>query len=80
MISGIISAIDTSILTLKTRDGKSVKIDDSQAAKNERIGLPLKVGIPVTAQGSVIEGSGALEAVSIVRAKGTSGELWPPDR
>jgi hypothetical protein len=31
-------------------------------------------------QGSTVAGTGALVATSIVRAKGTSGRLWPPDQ
>jgi hypothetical protein len=57
-----------------------VVIDDSQAAQNEQIGAPLTEGIPLTAQGSSFNQSGALAATSIVRAKGSSGELWPPDQ
>jgi hypothetical protein len=80
IVSGVLSAIDGPTLTLKNRGGKPVKVDDSQAAKNGRIGTPLELGVSLTAQGSIIEANGALEAVSIVRAKGTSGELWPADR
>jgi hypothetical protein len=57
-----------------------VEIDASQAAQNEQIGAPLTEGIPLTAQGSSFNRSGALQATSIVRAKGSSGELWPPDQ
>lgn len=80
LVSGILTAIDRSTLTLQTRSGKSVKIDDAQAVQNQRVGAPLSAGIPLTVQGSTIEGNGALLAISIVRAKGTAGELWPPDR
>jgi hypothetical protein len=48
VISGTLLAVDGTTLTLQTRNGKSVKIDDSQAAKNEQIGTPLDVGIPLT--------------------------------
>jgi hypothetical protein len=77
VISGTLLAVDGTTLTLQTRNGKSVKIDDSQAAKNEQIGTPLDVGIPLTVQGSLFNAIG-LQATSIVRAKGSSGELWPP--
>jgi hypothetical protein len=79
LITGTLTAIDRSTLTLKTRTGKSVKIDDAQAIRDERVGTPLNVGIPLTVQGSLIEGTGALQATAITRAKGT-GELWPSDR
>ena len=80
LVSGILRAIDQSTLTLQTRTGKSVKIDDAQAVQNQRVGVPLSIGIALTVQGSMIEGTGALLATSIVRAKGTTGEMWPPDR
>ncbi|HUB63511.1 MAG TPA: hypothetical protein VL996_03555, partial [Methylocella sp.] len=80
LISGTVTAIDRSILTLQTRTGKSVKIDDAQAVRNDRVVAPLSVGLPLTVRGSLIEGNGALLATVIGRAKGTSGELWPQDR
>ena len=80
LITGTLIAIDRSTLTLQTRTGKSVKIDDAQAIRDERVGTPLNVGIPLTVQGSLIEGTGALQATSIVRAKGSTGEMWPSDR
>jgi hypothetical protein len=80
VISGTLLAANGTTLTLQTRTGKSVEIDDSQAAQNEQIGAPLTEGIPLTAQGSSFNRSGALQATSIVRAKGSSGELWPPDQ
>jgi len=80
LITGTLQVIDRSTLTLQTRTGKSVKINDALAVQNQRVGVPLSVGTPLTVQGSMIEGNGALQATSIVRAKGSSGELWPPDR
>jgi hypothetical protein len=79
-VSGTILAVSGSTLTLKTRKGKSATVDASQAMANEQIGTPLSAGIPVTVQGSTVAGTGALVATSIVRAKGTSGRLWPPDQ
>jgi hypothetical protein len=80
IVTGTLRAIDRSTLTLQTRTGKSVKIDDAQAVQNQRVGAPLSLGIPLTVQGSSIEGNGALLATSILRAKGSTGELWPQDR
>lgn len=80
LITGTLQAVDGSIMTLQTRTGKSVKIDGAQAVKDQRMGAPLTLGTPLTAQGSSIEGNGALLATSIVRAKGPSSQLWPPDR
>ena len=77
-ITGTLRAVSGSTLTLQTRTGKSVKIDDSQAVQNEEV-APLFVGQPFTALGSSFDANGALVATSIVQAKGPSGELWPPD-
>jgi hypothetical protein len=79
-VSGTILAASGSTLTLKTRTGKSATVDASQALASWHVGVPLRAGVAVTAQGSTITGNGALVAQSIVRAKGTSGGLWPPDR
>lgn len=80
VVSGTLVAAKGTMLTLQTRTGKSVQIDDSEAAQNEQIGAPLTEGIPLTAQGKLFNQSGALRATSIFRAKGSSGELWPPDQ
>jgi hypothetical protein len=77
-ITGTLLAIDGSTLTLQTRTGKTTKIDESQAAQNEQVGI-LSVGEPITVQGSSFTATGALLATSIVRAKGSS-DLWPPDQ
>jgi hypothetical protein len=77
VISGTLLAVDGTTLTLQPRTGKSVKIDDSLAVKNQQVSA-LSVGVPLTAQGSLLIG-GVLQATSIVRAKGSSGALWPPD-
>ena len=78
LITGTVIAIDQSILTLRTRTGGSVKIDDAQAILNERVGTKINVGTNLTVQGSLTESNGALQATSITRAKGI--ELWPLDR
>src|SRR3984893_4181617 len=77
-ITGTLLAISGSTLTLQTRTGKSAKIADSQAVQNEQV-APLFVGQPFTALGSSFDANGALVATSNVQAKGSSGELWPPD-
>jgi hypothetical protein len=79
LISGILTAVSGSTLTVTTRGGKSATIDASQAIQNQRLGAPLEVGIPLTALGSTIEANGALLATAVIRAKGHSGGLWPPD-
>jgi hypothetical protein len=79
VVTGTLLEVTGSTLTLRTRDGKSVKIDHSQAALNEQITGPLTIGEPFSAVGSALTSAGALVATSIVRAKGASGELWPAD-
>ena len=79
LVSGTVTAVSESTLTLRTRIGRAIAIDLSQVKQNRRVGVPLKVGAALTALGSMIEGNGALLATSVVRAKGSSGELWPPD-
>ncbi len=80
LLTGKLLAVNGSTLTLQTRAGKSVKIDDALALRNKQVGAPLIVGVPYIVQGSLVDGNGALQATTIVRAKGSSGELWPPDR
>ena len=75
-LSGTLRSVSGSTLTVQTRTGGSATIDKSQAIN----GAPLIKGTPMTALGSSYTGSGALLATVIVRAKGTSGTLWPPDR
>jgi hypothetical protein len=79
VVTGTLLEVTGSTLTLRTRDGKSVKIDHSQAGLNEQIMGPLAIGEPFVAVGSELTPAGALIATSIVRAKGASGELWPAD-
>ena len=80
VISGTFQKVSGSILTLTRRNGISATIDASQAARNEQIGTPLNVGIPLTVQGSSIDPkTGALLADSIIRAK-DSPALCPPDQ
>jgi putative pyrroloquinoline-quinone-binding quinoprotein len=79
VITGTLLAVNGSTLTFQTRTGKSVKIDAAQAVKHQQVGA-LIIGVPFTAQGSSFNGNGALQADAVVRAKGSSGELWPPDR
>jgi hypothetical protein len=80
VISGVLIAVSGSTLTLQTRGGGSATIDASQAIQKHSVGAPRKLGVPFTVLGSTIEANGALLATAIVRAKGVSGDLWPPDK
>jgi hypothetical protein len=78
-VSGKLVAVSGHTLTLETRAGTSVKIDASQAIKTPKAAPPLKAGLPLTVLGSSLNAAGALEATTIMRAKGSS-RGWPPDR
>ena len=79
MISGTLIAMNRSVLTLRTRAGKTATIDASGALQNERVTGPLNLGTPYTAQGMTFDASGTLVATAIARAKPSAG-LWPLDR
>jgi hypothetical protein len=79
LVSGTLTAVSTSAVTLRTRKGRAITIDLSQAKQNLRVPVHMKVGGALTALGSMIEGNGALLATSVFRPKGHSGDLWPPD-
>ncbi|MGH6840688.1 MAG: hypothetical protein ACREDV_01120, partial [Methylocella sp.] len=66
------------VLTLRTRTGKTALVDDSDARREERIGV-LVQGNAYTAQGTTYDSTGALRAQIVTRAK-PSPALWPPDR
>jgi hypothetical protein len=78
LISGTLTAIAGTILTIKTKSGIA-KADISQAKQGQRIGVPLDVGLPVTVQGQMIEGNGSLLATAVTRAK-PDPSMWPADR
>jgi hypothetical protein len=79
-VSGHIRTVSGSTITLKKRDGATtMTVDASPASKNMAIGAPLNPGTAITAAGSSIS-SDALVADTIYRAKGDTGDLWPPDK
>ena len=79
-VTGVLTEVSGSALTLQTRSGNNVTVDYSQASQNQRIQGPLTVGRPFIAIGSSTSAAGELIATSILRAKSTSSQLWPPDR
>jgi outer membrane protein assembly factor BamB len=79
-VTGVLTEVSGSALTLQTRSGDNVTVDFSQASQNQRIQGPLTVGKPFIAIGSSTNAAGELIARSILRAKSTSSQLWPPDR
>ena len=79
-VTGVLTEVSGSALTLQTRSGNNVTVDYSQASQNQRIQGPLTVGKPFIAIGSSTNAAGELIATSILRAKSTSSQLWPPDR
>jgi len=79
VVTGTLLEVSGSTLSLQTRGAKTVKIDYSQAARNEQMMGPLTVGKLFTVEASTLTSTGALVATSIVRAKSSSSSLWPPD-
>lgn len=78
-VSGTLLEVNGQTLTLTTRTGKTTKVDASRAIKDQRVGAPLRPGLPLTALGSSLNEVGVLKATAIIRAKGTSGNSWPKD-
>jgi hypothetical protein len=76
-VTGKLVAIKGSYLTLITRSGKMVRVDDALAVRGERSSL-LIVGEAFSAQGKY-DAAGILHAAAILRAK-PSPATWPPDR
>ena len=79
-VTGVLTEVSGSALTLQTRSGKNVTVDFSQASQNQQMQGPLTVGKPFIAIGSSTNAAGGLIATSILRAKSTPRQLWPPDR
>ena len=76
-LTGTLLAVSGSSLTLRSRAGQIVRVDDSVAVRNER-SADLVVGEPFTVRGKY-DASGVLHAAFILRAK-PSPSVWPPDR
>jgi hypothetical protein len=76
-VTGTLITVSGSFLTLRTRTGKLVRVDDSDAVRHERTG-DLVTGKPFNVRGKY-DAAGVLHAVTIVRAK-PSPASWPPDR
>ncbi|MBO0732934.1 MAG: hypothetical protein J2P49_01155, partial [Methylocapsa sp.] len=79
-ISGILVDIQGATLTFKNRNGKNRQIDASEAMKNERVAAALIKGKPFTAVGSSFTATGSPLAEAIYRARGNTGDEWPPDK
>ncbi|MGQ0443735.1 MAG: hypothetical protein ACT4O2_01050 [Beijerinckiaceae bacterium] len=77
-ITGVLEHAEGEVLTLRTRTGKAALVDDSDARREDRIGV-LVPGNAYTAQGTTYDSTGALRARIVTRAK-PSPALWPPDR
>ncbi len=76
-VTGTLVEISGSFLTLRTRTGRVVRVDDSDAVRHERSAV-LIVGTPFNVRGTY-DAAGILHAAAIVRAKPSPG-TWPPDR
>ena len=76
-ITGILSKIDGPKLTIRTRLGRTVLVDDTDAAKAYQMFLPLRLGLPLMIKGTY-DSAGTLHAVAILLAK-DSPLSWPQD-
>ncbi|MGB8910560.1 MAG: hypothetical protein WCC84_17585 [Candidatus Cybelea sp.] len=76
-VTGTLVSISGSVLTLRTRTGIIVRVNDSDAVRHERSSV-LVIGKPYNATGTY-DASGALHAIAILREK-PSPATWPPDR
>jgi hypothetical protein len=76
-VTGVLVAVKGSQLTLRTRTGRLVRVDDADAVRRQR-SVDLLVGEPLGATGNR-DAAGILHAEVIVRAK-RSPTTWPPDR
>jgi hypothetical protein len=76
-VTGKLIAKNASQLTVRTRAGKIVHVDASEAIHRERSVL-LLINEAFSVQGKY-DSTGVLHATAIVRAKPSSG-TWPPDR
>ena len=79
-VTGVLTEVSGTTLTLVTRDGEKATVDFSQAARDQSVMGPLTVGKPFTAFGSSKSATGALLATSVIRTLPKSGTLWPTDR
>ncbi|MGC1379785.1 MAG: PQQ-binding-like beta-propeller repeat protein [Candidatus Baltobacteraceae bacterium] len=76
-VSGTLVAVSGSTLTLRTRTGKMVRVDDADAVRHERTAV-LVVGKAFNARGTY-DAAGVLHAGAILRVKPSSA-TWPADR
>ena len=76
-VSGTLVARSGSQIALRTRNGKVVRIDGSDAERHERSSV-LVVGESFDARGAY-DAAGVLHATAILRIKPSQG-TWPPDR
>jgi len=76
-VTGTLVRIIGSMLSLQTRAGTIVRVDDSIAVRTER-SSDLVLGEPFTASGAY-DAARVLHAAVIVRTK-PSPSAWPPDR
>jgi PQQ enzyme repeat len=77
-VTGTVLSINGPTLKLQTRDRQTVTLDISRAIESERV-ANLKIGQPYTALAAETGSDGALQAISIARAKPGIG-AWPQDQ
>jgi len=77
-VTGVLLSADGALLTLRTRTGRSVKVNGEPAMTNRRTGI-LLIGNSYTALSSGVSVDGIQQAVAIARAKRAT-KAWPPDQ
>jgi outer membrane protein assembly factor BamB len=77
-VTGVLLAINGPTLKLQARNNRTVALDISRALATEQV-ANLMVGRPYTALVAATESDGALQAISVMRAKPGIG-AWPQDQ
>ncbi|MGH6836130.1 MAG: hypothetical protein ACREC9_11390 [Methylocella sp.] len=77
-ITGVLEHAEGPVLTLRTRAGNIVRVDQSDARRRGQIGV-LVQGQAYTVEGTIYDATGALHAQTVARAK-ASPAIWPQDR
>lgn len=76
LVTGTITAVNSSTVTLQIRTGAMMTVDPTKAQEDD-LSVGLLVGEPVIVRGS-LDAAGILDAAAISHAKPQTS-LWPPD-
>ena len=76
-VTGIVRAVTGSTLTVETRSGEQIRVDQTEALAGHYVAPGVKVGTPVYITG--VRSGNALRAATVTRTKPAVG-TWAPDR